>query len=311
MKVFCSYSHQDEALLQELLTSIAGLRKQGLIDTWHDRQITPGHEWESAIYTNLDTADIVLVLVSPPLIASNFAFEKEMERALNRHEQGEALVIPIIVRPTDWKWSPLGKLQALPKDARAVTSWHDRDEAWLDVVNGIRRAIAEMISQPSEQEPSEATSARKRAEERRAPRTDRELSQGTVSTGDGENQTSATGESERVYLNSEELARKLNEWAHQRKLDDPFSQAQDIPNDMDSPEWKELSDKYDNHMDETERQYQREFLPEIARARAALASYGVKDSLFDRVYSRPRKYDDYRTVSEQLWEMSGELRKLS
>jgi hypothetical protein len=132
-----------------------------------------------------------------------------------------------------------------------------------------------------------------------------------VSPGDEENQTNATGERERVYLDSEELARKLNEWAHQRSLDDPFSQAQDLPSDTNSPEWKELSARYDNHMDETERQYQREFLPEIARARAALASYGVKDSLFDRVYSRPRKYDDYRTVSEQLWEMSGELRKRS
>ncbi len=86
----------------------------------------------------------MLLLVSPAFIASDYIWDKEMARAMERHEAGEARVIPIIVRPADWHEAPFGKLQALPRDARPVTSWGNRDEAWLDVAKGIRTVVREL-----------------------------------------------------------------------------------------------------------------------------------------------------------------------
>jgi hypothetical protein len=108
-------------------------------------KIAPGWEWEEAIDKNLRTADIILLLVSPAFMASDYVYENEIDKAIERHERGEARVIPIIVRPSDWESASFGKLQALPKDARPITRWPDRDEAWLYVVRGIRRAVQELL----------------------------------------------------------------------------------------------------------------------------------------------------------------------
>ncbi|WP_437667498.1 hypothetical protein [Sorangium sp. So ce1182] len=85
------------------------------------------------------------MLVSADFVASDHCYDKEMMRALERHDAGEAHVIPIVLRPSDWSRCPFTTLQALPTDARAVTRWEDRDEAWADVVKGIRGAIAGLV----------------------------------------------------------------------------------------------------------------------------------------------------------------------
>lgn len=142
LKVFCSYSHKDESLQDELETHLKLLQMQGYIETWHDRKILPGNEWEGEIDQNLERADIILLLISIDFILSEYCFDIEMKRALERHEDGEAIVIPIILRKVDNLFElPFGKLQALPKDGTAVKSWSDRDEAWSDVIAGIRRVI--------------------------------------------------------------------------------------------------------------------------------------------------------------------------
>src|SRR5262249_46449011 len=71
-------------------------------------------------------------------------------RALLRHESGDARVIPVIVRPVEWQSLPIGKLQALPKDSKPVTSWPNRDEAWLNVAQGLRTAIEEMAGRKAQ-----------------------------------------------------------------------------------------------------------------------------------------------------------------
>jgi tetratricopeptide (TPR) repeat protein len=144
LRIFCSYSHKDEVYLDELRTWLRGLERQGLIEWWHDREISPGWEWEEAIDKNLRTADILLLLVTPAFVASDYVYEKEIGKAVERHDRGEARVIPIIVRPADWEWPPLNKLQALPRDAKPITTWLNRDEAWLDVVRGVRKAVEEL-----------------------------------------------------------------------------------------------------------------------------------------------------------------------
>ena len=117
------------------------LKRQGLLDVWHDRRIVVGDELDPAIRERLERAQIVLFLASPDFLASEYCYGVEVARAMERHEAGEARVIPVILRPCEWRQAPFGKLLAAPTDARPVTRWPDRDEAFQDVVRAIRRAV--------------------------------------------------------------------------------------------------------------------------------------------------------------------------
>jgi uncharacterized membrane protein HdeD (DUF308 family) len=150
VRLFFSYSHRDERYLDRLKTHLVGLSRQGLIEEWHDRKIAPGQEWDKAIDENLQASEIVLLLVTPDFMRSEYVSEKEIKKAIEKHERGEARVIPIIVRPADWHWAPFGQLQALPKDAKPITEWSNRDRAWLDVIRGIRKAVEELTGESSE-----------------------------------------------------------------------------------------------------------------------------------------------------------------
>lgn len=108
---------------------------------WNDRAVEAGTEWDAEIKAQLETAGVILLLVSSRFMASEYCYDIEMKRTLERHEEGTARVIPIILKPVDWKDSPFSKLATLPKDAKPITKWDDRDEAFLSVVQGIRRAV--------------------------------------------------------------------------------------------------------------------------------------------------------------------------
>jgi hypothetical protein len=146
--VFYSYSHKDEELRDELQKHLSLLKRQGVIRDWHDRRITAGSEWSGQIDDYLDSAGVILLLVSSDFLASDYCYDVEMKRAMERHAKGEAVVIPIILRSVDWQAAPFSKLQALPKDAKPVTSWIDRDEAFTDIARGIRKAV-EKIANPT------------------------------------------------------------------------------------------------------------------------------------------------------------------
>jgi hypothetical protein len=148
IKLFYSYSHKDEALRDDLETHLANLKNQGIIEGWHDRKILPGKEWAGDIDENLEKAQVILLLISADFLASDYCQKKEMARAIERHRAGDACVIPILLRPVDWDGAPFAHIQALPRDARPVTKWTDRDEAWADVAKGIRRAIEGMRARP-------------------------------------------------------------------------------------------------------------------------------------------------------------------
>ncbi len=144
IEVFVSYSHRDEVLHDELAKHLRPLEREGVIQRWHDRRLTAGTEFGDEIDVLLNRAGIILLLVSPDFIASEYCWSKEMKRAMERHEAGEARVVPVILRPVDWHNTPFGKLLALPKDGKAVTSWTDRDTALLDVAKGIRAVASEV-----------------------------------------------------------------------------------------------------------------------------------------------------------------------
>lgn len=143
--VFFSYSHKDETLRNELETHLKLLQRQGIISTWHDRKILPGTEWDNEIDRRLERAGIILLLVSADFIASQYCWEKEVKRALERHNAKEAIVIPIILRSCNWQSAPFAKIQGLPKGMKPVKSWHNRDDAWTNVAIGISE-IAQKLS---------------------------------------------------------------------------------------------------------------------------------------------------------------------
>ena len=150
--VFFSYSHADEALRDQLETQLAMLKRQGVIETWHDRRIGAGEEWAAAIDQHVETDEIVLLLVSPDFLASDYCYDVEMRRAMERHEAGAAVVVPVILRACDWHGAPFGKLQAVPKDGKPITLMPDRDPALLEVAQAVRRA-AERISKKAPSAP--------------------------------------------------------------------------------------------------------------------------------------------------------------
>ncbi|HXX77390.1 MAG TPA: TIR domain-containing protein, partial [Ktedonobacteraceae bacterium] len=143
--LFYSYSHKDERLRDALATHLALLKRENVIKEWYDRDIDAGEEWGEDIDKNLEAADIILLLVSADFIASDYCWGKEMLRALERHDAGEARVIPVIIRPVDWSGAPFGRLQALPKNAKPVVLWANRDLAWVDVARGISK-IAKVLA---------------------------------------------------------------------------------------------------------------------------------------------------------------------
>lgn len=149
ISVFLSYAHEDELLRNELMKHLSSLERQGLISAWFDRKIAPGTDWARAIDERLDRASIILLLVSSDFLASDYCYQVEMKRALARDQAGKARVIPVILRPTDWKGALFSHLQVLPTDARAITAWSNRDEAFVDMVSGIRRAIEDLALLPA------------------------------------------------------------------------------------------------------------------------------------------------------------------
>ena len=156
ISLFYSYSHRDEELRLRLEDHLSVLRWNGLIKEWHDRNIDLGEEWAHEIDRNLASADIILLLVSASFIASRYCWSVEMAKALERHDRGEAKVIPVILRHCRWSSTPFAKLQAAPKDGKPVTSWSDQDEALNDVATRIVRLVNELRADRAASSPAAA-----------------------------------------------------------------------------------------------------------------------------------------------------------
>jgi hypothetical protein len=141
IKVFISYSHKDESHKEQLEEHLSMLKRSKIIDAWHDRKIMAGQDWSNEISTHLENSELILLLISPSFLGSDYCFNLEMNRAIELHKEGKAVLIPIVVRPCDWSSCELGSYQAVPKDANPITSWNNQDEAWLDAIKGIREQL--------------------------------------------------------------------------------------------------------------------------------------------------------------------------
>ena len=143
--IFYCYPHSDEKYRRELHKHLATVRRSYQIVTWYDQEILPGDDFNHEIDLHLETSDIVLLLISSDFLDSYYCYSVEMKRAIERHQAGLARVIPIILRPCDWQNTPIGRLQALPRDGKPVSLWHSRDKALLDVATGVRRALETLL----------------------------------------------------------------------------------------------------------------------------------------------------------------------
>lgn len=142
MKAFISYSHRDEVALERLHTHLAMLRRERAIDDWYDRDILAGGDVNEEIAGQLESCELFLPLVSPDFLASDYCYEKEMARALERHDEGATRIVPVIIEPCDWTNSPLRRLKAIPKNGKPISEWTNENAAYLNVVMELRRVIA-------------------------------------------------------------------------------------------------------------------------------------------------------------------------
>ena len=149
LKLFFSYSHRDEDIRNELEVHLALLKREGVITTWHDRRIVAGSELDPAISQELENAQIILLLISAHFLASDYCYEKEMKRALEKHDEGSAIVIPVIVQPCDWHPAPFGKLLATPTDGKAISLFVNQQEALTIVARAIRAAAKSLTAKSS------------------------------------------------------------------------------------------------------------------------------------------------------------------
>jgi tetratricopeptide (TPR) repeat protein len=142
--IFVSYAHEDDFFRQELEKHLQALYRQKLIEVWHDRNISAGTDWTQQMREFLDTADIILLLISPDFLSSDYRYSVEMVRAMERHKARKARVIPIILRPVIWEGTPFAALQSLPDDDKPVTAWPSTDAAFLNVAENIGRVVREL-----------------------------------------------------------------------------------------------------------------------------------------------------------------------
>jgi TIR domain len=142
-RLFYSYCHEDAELRKKLGAHLASLRHQGKIVEWHDREIKPGAKWQAEISTELDSAHLIMLLISSDFLDSEYCFGVEVEHALARLKRHEVKVVPVLLRPCLWEESRFSEMQVIPRDARAITSWPSVDEAFKTVAEEIRNIVSD------------------------------------------------------------------------------------------------------------------------------------------------------------------------
>ena len=211
IEVFLSYSHVDEGHLDQLVKHLDLLRRQGLIEPWYDRRIEAGANVHQEIESKLNSAQVFLLLVSPDFVFSDYCYDKELKRAMKRHREGSATVIPAILRPCDWHTAPFGDLLAVPRDGQPVTEHENRDRAYLEIAQAVRKAAEKTLS------PSERTSTidpsnkpdRDAGVRPSAGQSDQESSQSDFSTGD-------------VYTGDLRIRKEFTDWQKEKFANEAF-----------------------------------------------------------------------------------------
>jgi tetratricopeptide (TPR) repeat protein len=149
-KLFISYAREDEEYKNQLVVHLEGLAQQGLIASWHDGQLVAGQQWNEEIVRNLTEARVILLLISPSFIASDYISRVELAQAGERYERDEVSVIPVLIRNVHaWELKPLGSLtlgsfQAVPRNSKFVADWTNRDAAFAEIVAEVEKAVKDL-----------------------------------------------------------------------------------------------------------------------------------------------------------------------
>lgn len=148
-RIFISYAHEDEDLKEELDKHLKVLKRSSKVEVWSDRQLAAGQEWDDSIMSELRRANIILLLISVDFNASDFIWDKELAVAMERHQEGTSRVVPIILRKCNWEGLPYAALQALPRRARPVTEYPDRDVAYTEIAEAVEQLVDQINDQLS------------------------------------------------------------------------------------------------------------------------------------------------------------------
>ena len=148
IEVFYSYAEADAHWLEQLERHLSVFRREGYISTWHNRQIAAGSDWQVELDRYLNTASLILLLISPDFLASGYQYGMELQRAMERHEEHKACVIPILLRPCNWEGAPFEKLQMLPRNGMPLSMWRNRDAGFAEVAKEIRTILQTLGSLP-------------------------------------------------------------------------------------------------------------------------------------------------------------------
>ncbi|HEY5462622.1 MAG TPA: toll/interleukin-1 receptor domain-containing protein [Hanamia sp.] len=147
MKAFISYSHNGSLMLEMFHKHLAQLKRDGTLTTWTDQQIPSGSKLDQSISSELSTSNLFIALLSPDYISSKYCYEKEFQKALEMLSEGKIIIIPIIIEVCDWLSTPFKEFKALPRDGKAISTWENKNTAFLDVIQNVRLLIAEPIVQ--------------------------------------------------------------------------------------------------------------------------------------------------------------------
>jgi predicted GTPase len=137
LNIFISYSHKDDIYRNDFETTLSLLKRQKIVNIWYDRKILPGQYFDDEISKNLENADIIVPLLSPDFINSDYCYDIEMIKAFQLHDEGKVIIVPIIVRPCSWKNSPFANFQVLPSEGKPISNWTNKDDAWLNIFDSL------------------------------------------------------------------------------------------------------------------------------------------------------------------------------
>ncbi len=148
-KVFISYSHKDAKYLNQLVEHLAYYERNNLIEVWSDKKITAGAQWRDEIKRAIESTKVAVLLISPSFLASKFIAENELPPLLHAAEKEGAIILPVIVRPSNFEDTELASFQAVNSPSMPVAKMrgYQRDAFWAKVVRDISKAV---IPQPSQ-----------------------------------------------------------------------------------------------------------------------------------------------------------------
>ena len=148
-------AHAGEEVVQKKLVIVSDSKDESFRDelhknlkllplkSWHKGLIGAGEDIAKTFQQQMDSAEIILLLISSDFLASDAIYNNEWRIALQRHQDNKSKVIPIITRSCNWQH--LKELTQMPsilprknlEVGKAITSWENPDDAYQMIVQEI------------------------------------------------------------------------------------------------------------------------------------------------------------------------------